>query len=144
MAQNVIYSPWERTKGPWLCLMTTMLWFSLLRLFSFVSAFTTSLIKLIFWLKFSTDKRQAEDMVEGRGWERVARTTWSCSVSKVREIPRWEKNFVSPPIQFIGKAQLMVWWHFVPQIPRRACGLSTGTLSRSPSLERQWTLVFIN
>ena len=33
-------------------------------LFSFVSVFLISLIKLILWLKFSTDKRQTEDM----GW----------------------------------------------------------------------------
>ena len=46
MAQNIIYSPWERTQGPWLCLMTTLLWFSLLCMFSFVSTFPTSLIKL--------------------------------------------------------------------------------------------------
>ena len=63
MSQNIIYSPWERTKGPWLCLMITSLLFSLLRLFSFVSAFLTSLIQLIFWLKFSTGKRMAEDML---------------------------------------------------------------------------------
>ena len=67
MAQNIIYSPWERTKGSWLCLMTTLLLFSLLWLFSFVLAFLISLIKLILWLKFSTGKRQAEDMVGGGG-----------------------------------------------------------------------------
>ena len=38
---------------------------SILAVFSFVSVFLTFLIKLILWLKFSTDKRQAEDMV---GW----------------------------------------------------------------------------
>ena len=63
MAQNIIYSPWERTKGPWLCLMTTLLLFSLLWLFSFVSAFFISLIKPILWLKFSTGKRQAENLL---------------------------------------------------------------------------------
>jgi len=60
-------SPWEGTKDPWLCLITTLLLLSLLWLFSFVSAFLTSLIKLILWLMFSTDKRQAEDMVWGQG-----------------------------------------------------------------------------
>ena len=39
-----------------------------------VSALLTSLIKLMLWLKFSTGKRQAEDM-EG------ARTTGPCPVS---------------------------------------------------------------
>ena len=68
MTQNIIYSPWERTKGLWLCLMTTLLLLSLLWLFSFVSTFLTSLIKLILWLQFSTDKRQAGDMVDwGQG-----------------------------------------------------------------------------
>ena len=77
MIQNVIYSPWDRTKGPWLCLTTTLLLLSLLRLFSLFSHVLISLIKLILWLKFSTYKRQAEDM-EGR---QGARTTGSCSVS---------------------------------------------------------------
>ena len=38
MAQNIIYSPWEGTQGPWLCLMTKLLLFGLLWLFSFVFA----------------------------------------------------------------------------------------------------------
>ena len=79
MSQNIIYSPWERTKCPWPCLMTKVLLFSILRLFSFVSAFLTSLIKLILWLKFSTGKRQAENMMGAGG--RGARTIWSCSIS---------------------------------------------------------------
>ena len=54
--------------------MTTLLLFGPLFLFSFVSAFLISLIKLIIWPKFSTDKRQSEDM-----W---GRTIGSCSVSK--------------------------------------------------------------
>ena len=72
MTLNIIYSPWERTKGPWLCLMTTLLLFSLLRLFSFVSAFLISLIKLILWWKFSTGQRQAENKVERGGKEHAA------------------------------------------------------------------------
>ena len=40
---------------------------SLLSLFSFLPAFLSSLIKLILRLKFSTDKRQAEDMMGGKG-----------------------------------------------------------------------------
>ena len=68
MAQNIIYSPWERTNSPWLCLMTMLLLFSLLWLFSFVLAFFTFLIKLILWLKFSTGKKQAEGM-RGGGWK---------------------------------------------------------------------------
>ena len=47
MAQNIIYSPWERAESPWLCLMTRLLFFSLLWLFSFVPTFLTFLIKLI-------------------------------------------------------------------------------------------------
>ena len=56
MAQNIIYIPWERTKDPWLCLMTTLVLFSLLWLFPFVSPFLTSLIKFFLWLKFSTGR----------------------------------------------------------------------------------------
>lgn len=66
MAQNIIYSPWERTKSLWLCLKTTLLLFGLLWPFSFVSAFLISLIKLIHRLKFPTDRRQAEDT---GGWD---------------------------------------------------------------------------
>ena len=39
-AQNMISSPWGGTKGPWLCLMTKLLLFGLLWLFSFVSTFS--------------------------------------------------------------------------------------------------------
>ena len=39
---------------------------SLLWLVSFVSTFLTSLFKVIVWLKFATDNRQAEDMVRGK------------------------------------------------------------------------------
>ena len=46
--------------------MTTLLLFSLLWMFSFVSTFLTSPIKRILWLKFSTGKRQAEDTVRGK------------------------------------------------------------------------------
>ena len=44
---NIIYSPWERTKGPWLCLMTTLLFFRLLcfPLFQYFS---------LLWLNFLT------------------------------------------------------------------------------------------
>ena len=38
MAQNIIYSPWGRTKSPWLCLMTKVLWLGLACLFSSLSA----------------------------------------------------------------------------------------------------------
>ena len=51
MAQNIIYSSWGRTKGPWLCLMTKALLFCLAWLFFFLH-FLTSLIKFIRWLKF--------------------------------------------------------------------------------------------
>ena len=61
--------------------MTTLLLFSLLGLFSFVSASLTALNKRILCLKFPTDRRQAEDMVVGA--VRLARTIWSCSVSEV-------------------------------------------------------------
>ena len=56
------------TNGPWLCLMTALLLFSLLWLFSFVSTFLTFLIKLILWVKFPTDKRQAKDLQGRNEW----------------------------------------------------------------------------
>ena len=40
MAQDIIYSPWGGTKGPWLCFMAKLLLFCLAWLFSFVSAFS--------------------------------------------------------------------------------------------------------
>ena len=39
-AQKIICSPWEGTKGPWLCLMTKLLLLGLIWLFSFVPAFS--------------------------------------------------------------------------------------------------------
>ena len=40
MAQNIIYSPWGRTKGPWLCLLAKVLLFCLAWQFSFLSEFS--------------------------------------------------------------------------------------------------------
>ena len=55
MAQNAIYGPWEGTKGPWLCSVTTLFLFGLLCFPLFLHVFM-SLIKPILWLKFSTAK----------------------------------------------------------------------------------------
>ena len=60
MAQNIIYSPWEGTKAPWLCL-TTKLLFGLLSLFSFGSAFSQLSYSAYPLAKVFPDKRQAED-----------------------------------------------------------------------------------
>ena len=49
MAQNIIYSPWRGTKGPWLCLMAKLLYFVLLDCFSFFQHFLTSLVKFTLW-----------------------------------------------------------------------------------------------
>ena len=51
MAQNIVYSPWGGTKGPWLCLMARLLLFGLVWLFSFAPAFSHPPIKLTLWLK---------------------------------------------------------------------------------------------
>ena len=45
------HSPWEGTKYPWLCLMTTLLLFGLLWLFSFVSVFSHFSKENPLWLK---------------------------------------------------------------------------------------------
>ena len=71
---------------PWLCLMTTLLSFSLLWLFSFVSAFLTSLIKLI--LSQKAGRRHA--------W--VARTIQSCSLSILSDLQ--ENTLELEPIGF--------------------------------------------
>ena len=64
MAQNIIYSPWGGTKGPWLCGMAKVLLFCLAWLFSFFSAFLTSLIKFILWLIFLYKQKAGG----GHGW----------------------------------------------------------------------------
>ena len=40
MAQDIIYGPWEGTKGPWLCFMAKLLLFCLAWLLSFIFAFS--------------------------------------------------------------------------------------------------------
>ena len=73
MAQNIFYSPWEGTKGPWLFLVTTLLLFDLLWLFSFVLSFLTSLIKLNSLAKIFHRQKA------GRGHRMEARIIGSCS-----------------------------------------------------------------
>ena len=73
MAQNIICGPWERTKGPWLCLMTHYHYLVSFDYFPLFSHVLTSPIKLILWLKFSRQKA-------GRGHGRT-RTIVSFSVS---------------------------------------------------------------
>ena len=77
MAQNIIYSPWEGTKAPWLCLTTKLLlvsfdYFSLV-LHSLSSYSTYPLAKVF------PDKRQAEDredigsrFISGAGTQAIA------------------------------------------------------------------------
>ena len=65
MAQNIIYSPWEGTKGPWLCLLTKLLLFCPVSLLFSASAFSHFLIQLILWLKFF--HRQKAGRGHGRG-----------------------------------------------------------------------------
>ena len=73
MVHNIICGPWERTKGPWLCLMTHYHYLVSFDYFPLFSHVLTSLIKLILWLKFSRQNA-------GRGLGRT-RTILSCSVS---------------------------------------------------------------
>ena len=66
MTQDFIYSHWGRIKGSWFCFMAELVWYCLVWLFSFVSAFFSLLwLNLLFGtlerprrLKLFTDKRQ--------------------------------------------------------------------------------------
>ena len=61
--------PWGGAKGPWLCLMSKLLLFCLVGLFSFVSAFSHwNLIKLILWLKFFHGRKAGWGPGGGGGW----------------------------------------------------------------------------
>lgn len=53
MAWNITYSPLGRKKGPWLCLMSKLLLFYLVWLFSFISAFYHFLLNLFFGTRSS-------------------------------------------------------------------------------------------
>ena len=87
MAQNIIFSSWERTKGLWLCLMTTLLLVSL-GCFPLFQRFS------LLWWNFSLTKvfhrRKAGRGHEG-GW-RGASTIWSCSVSLL--LRAWVQSLV--------------------------------------------------
>ena len=77
--------------------MTTLLLFSLLNTltkFSVVSAFLTSLIKFILWLKFSTDKRKAEDMVGGGAVGKGHRVLLRFNAGKIEDRRRrgWQRT----------------------------------------------------
>ena len=65
MAPNIIYSPVGEIKGPWLCLMSTLS--GLFWLFSFVSAFLTSVIKLILDYSFPQIKGRQKIWCGGVG-----------------------------------------------------------------------------
>ena len=104
-AQNIIYSPWERTKDPWLCLKSILLLFG----FPLFSHVLISPIKLILWLKFPTDKRQAEDM-GGSGKDHTVLLHFSISACKTEHCPfrvlppNWHQNWVfSKPFHLFSK-----------------------------------------
>ena len=63
-SKDMVYSPWGRTKGPWLCLMVKVLLFCLAWLFFFLSAFSHFLIKFILWLKVFYRQKASG----GHGW----------------------------------------------------------------------------
>ena len=72
VAQNIIYSTWRGTKGPWRCLMTIIILSCLL--FRCFCIFSFLWLNLFFYYSFSTDKRQAEDRV-GAG-----ELSWECPI----------------------------------------------------------------
>ena len=96
----------------------TKLLFSLLNTltkFSIVSAFLTSLIKFILWLKFSTDKRKAEDKFgEGLGVSGEE----SCSISMLERLKTggggddrgWDGWMASPTQWMWVWASSERWW----------------------------------
>lgn len=70
MAGIILSSPWGGMKGPWLCLMGTSLLFGLLWPFPLFMHFSTSLMKLVLGLAFSTDKKtswKCRGVGNGRG-----------------------------------------------------------------------------
>ena len=79
MVQHITYGPREGNKGPWLCSMSILLLFGVLWLFSFVSAFLTSLIELILELKFSHRQKSQEDK-EGRGKDQRASFNFNSNI----------------------------------------------------------------
>ena len=129
MAQNIIYSPWERTKGPCLCLMIISLLFSLLRWFSSVAAFLMSLIKLTIWIVSHRHKAGRGQPAAGGGgghgpygpapfyemWQlypnRVV-CSCSCSVISCFYAHTWNSGFLSVCIYVV--------WNFFDQFVRHA------------------------
>lgn len=103
MAQKIINSTWTGTKGPRICIRTLLLfgplWLSLLL------HFLISLLHLSTDQRFSTGKRQLEDM-EGKIIQSCSMSSWHqpISVSGLFSIllvssstPPWQAEFFSQP-----------------------------------------------
>lgn len=96
MAQSITNSPWEETKGPWLCLTTKLLLFGRLWLFPLFLHVLMSLIKLIICASFVHRQKGRQ-----RAWT-VA--TGSCSISQPEgsavqvTVPRAESYSFPPPL----------------------------------------------
>ena len=93
MAQNIIYSLWEESKGPWLCLMPTLLLFGLLW------CFPLFLHSSFLWLNLFFD--QSFPQTGGRqrkGGEGRTIGTCSVSISTISDSP--SISFDLPPSSF--------------------------------------------
>ena len=100
MAQKIICSPWEGSKGPWLCLMTILL-LGLLWLFTFISAFshlsdyTYPLAKVFLGLPRWVSNK--ESSCQCRRCGRRGFNAW------VRKIP-WRRKWQPTPVFVLGKS----------------------------------------
>ena len=103
MAQNMTYSPWGGTKGPWFRLMTELLLFCPIRTaFPLLLHCVISLNKFNIWLKFFCKQNAS------RGHKVAGRATGSCSVSippflRCSSIPRWDRYRTRTGIKFLDR-----------------------------------------
>ena len=88
MVQNIIYRPWEGTKGPRLCLWLNYYCFALSDCFFCFCIFSLLWLNLFFWLKFFRTK----DGLRIQG----TRTIESCSVSLLHFLRCFSLPCLSP------------------------------------------------
>ena len=103
MAQNIISSPGEGTKDPWLCLLTKLLLFCPVAFVPLLS----SLIQLILWLKTWFSSKES-----------ACQCRWCGFSPCIRKIPwrrKWQPTPVFLPGKFHGHRSLV---GYSPQSPK--------------------------